>query len=81
MTEQTLEKAIRIRKEINWIEHGEYKDYPKNVDCDKAAKLVVEGLYTLYKKEINKFCTDLVSRYFSEREQRLKELREEFEAL
>ena len=81
MTEQTLERASQIKREINWIEHGEYKDYPENVDCDKAARLVIEGLYTFYKKEIDEFCTSLVSRYFKDRDKRLRELREEFEAL
>ena len=81
MTDQTYDKAISIKREIGWIEHAEFKDYPESVDSNKAARLVVEGLYTFYKKDIDEFCTSLIKRYYSDREKRLKELRDEFDAL
>lgn len=81
MTEKAFDRAVSIKREIGWIEHAEYKDYPKEVDSDKAARLVIDGLYTFYKEDIDKFCTTLVSRYFTEREQRLERLRSEFESL
>lgn len=83
MDKEKFDKAVKIQREIDWLEHNAdgRLTLPEKIDCTMAAEAVITSLWMVYESEISEFCETIVKKYKKEREERIEQLRMEFEAL
>ena len=82
MDRELFDRAERIRKEIEHILYRqELYPLPTEIDCLGAVKETLDILFDYRKEEILEFTRNLVETFESDREERIKQLEEEFEKL
>lgn len=79
MDKELYDKAEKIRKEIEYIRYRqELYPLPTEIDCLGAVKETLDILFDYRKEEILEFTRNLVETFESDREERIKQLEEEF---
>ena len=82
MDKELYDKAEKIQKEIANIRYRqELYPLPKDITCLGAVKEAIDILYYYREGEILDFVRILVETFESDREERIKQLEEEFEKL
>ncbi len=79
---ELFKEAERIQKEIEYIQYRqELYPLPWEIDSLGAVKETIDILFDYRKEEILEFTRNLVETFESDREERIMQLKEEFEKL
>ena len=83
MDEATFEKAIEVKRELDWLECDcdGILGLPETIEGLMIAKTLMGKLWKVYGEEISEFLCNLSKKFKNEREERIEQLRKEFDAL
>lgn len=83
MDEAKFEKALEVKRELNWLvcDADGILEMPVTIDGLMTAQTVMGKLWKVYGDEISEFLCELSERFKNEREERIEQLRKEFDAL